>query len=470
MKTGIRKRLLLFALCLLFFLASCEGAGNKDDTIPSPPETFYVYDGAKVLGEETEEWIVAHDYSLEAQTGAQIVVVCVESTGETDIADYAYRLFNDWGIGSEEKDNGVLLLLSIGEDDYWALQGQGIEDTLSSGMLKLLLNAHLEPHFAAKEYEKGVRETFDALIAFFESAYGVKVDTAAYYAAVENGGWKAPESETLPVPAEESETEGNRGTDTDKGAAFPGFLKTAFAVILIGFAVLLVLAVVAVVIIAFVYKPKEAPASNVASHRETARKNPYSATFRQGYRGTGSPRFAGFRDIGAASRPAGSSKPFTGYSRIGADRPKSDPPKPSGGPNPFSGFSGDRASRPAGQPGSSGSSWPFGIGFPFGIFFGTGGSHNPSGTTRTSGTTRSSGATRSSGSPRSSGSGFPFGGGTRSSGSSRTSGSPRSSGGGFSFGGFTGRGGSSRPSGGGRSGPSFRGGGGHSRGGGAGRR
>ncbi|MBR5743192.1 MAG: TPM domain-containing protein, partial [Clostridia bacterium] len=361
MRNVIRGRLWLSALCLLLLLTSCAGAGNKDGAIPSPPETFYVYDGAKVLGDETEEWIVAHDYSLEAQTGAQIVVVCVETTGETDIADYAYRLFNDWGIGSEEKDNGVLLLLSIGEDDYWALQGQGIEDTLSSGMLKLLLNAHLEPHFAAGEYEEGVRETFDALIEFFETAYGVKVDTAAYYAAVENGAWKPAESESENLPASETETAAETGTET--GLSLSGVLKTVFFVILIVFAVLVVLAIVAVVIAAFVWKPKTSPIASEIPRRETARKNPYSATFRQGYRGTGSPRFEAFRDIGAASRPSGPSKPFTGYSRIGADRPRPDPLKPSGGPNPFSGFSGrNRTSRPAGQSDPSGNSWPFGIG------------------------------------------------------------------------------------------------------------
>ena len=66
MKSGIKRRLWLFALCLLLLLTSCEGAGNKDKSIPAAPEAFYVYDGAKVLDDKTEEWIVANDYSLEA--------------------------------------------------------------------------------------------------------------------------------------------------------------------------------------------------------------------------------------------------------------------------------------------------------------------------------------------------------------------------------------------------------------------
>ena len=31
---------------------------------------------------------------------------------------YAYDMANAWGIGSAEKNNGVLLLLSVGDDDY----------------------------------------------------------------------------------------------------------------------------------------------------------------------------------------------------------------------------------------------------------------------------------------------------------------------------------------------------------------
>lgn len=161
--------LLLF--CIL--LAGCGGQAEVSDQIPDAPADFYVYDEAGVLSENAEAGILASNDALFATTGAQIVVACVNTTGTTDIADYVKAMFNKWGIGSAEENNGVLLLLSIWEDDYWLLQGQGLEDLLPSGTVKLMLDEHLEPYFAEQRYEEGVLALFDALCSHMESIYSV---------------------------------------------------------------------------------------------------------------------------------------------------------------------------------------------------------------------------------------------------------------------------------------------------------
>jgi uncharacterized protein len=93
-----------------------------------------------------------------------------------DIGDYATQMFNKWGIGSAEKNNGVLILLSISDDNYWILQGKGLEDLLSSGTLKQMVNADLEPHFAAKEYDAGARAMFDSVVSHLSSVYNVDLN------------------------------------------------------------------------------------------------------------------------------------------------------------------------------------------------------------------------------------------------------------------------------------------------------
>ena len=169
-KTLLSALLLFSILCCVFF-TGCDEQTQESDIIPDASADFYVYDEAQVLSEQAEEYILAQNDALFALTGAQIVVACVNTTGYTDIADYAKDMFNQWGIGSAEKNNGVLLLLSIWEDDYWLLQGQGLEDLLPSGTVKLMLNEHLEPYFAEQQYESGVLVLFDALCAHLESVY-----------------------------------------------------------------------------------------------------------------------------------------------------------------------------------------------------------------------------------------------------------------------------------------------------------
>ena len=169
---------LLLCVFLLISLVSCgSGTSEYSSRIPDPAEVFYVLDTAGVISSETRNHIVSRNDALFAMTGAQIVIACVPSTEGMDISDYATQMFNKWGIGSAEKNNGVLILLSISDDNYWILQGKGLEDLLSSGTLKQMKDADLEPHFAAKEYDAGARALFDSVCAHLASVYNVELDT-----------------------------------------------------------------------------------------------------------------------------------------------------------------------------------------------------------------------------------------------------------------------------------------------------
>ena len=168
---------LLLCVFLLISLVSCgSGTSEYSSRIPDPAEVFYVLDTAGVISSETRNHIVSRNDALFAMTGAQIVVACVPSTEGMDIGDYSTQMFNKWGIGSAEKNNGVLILLSISDDNYWILQGKGLEDLLSSGTLKQMVNADLEPHFAAKEYDAGAKAMFDSVCAHLASVYNVDLN------------------------------------------------------------------------------------------------------------------------------------------------------------------------------------------------------------------------------------------------------------------------------------------------------
>ena len=168
---------LLLCVFLLISLTSCGGrSGDYSSRIPDPTDVFYVLDTTGVITSETRNHIVSRNDALFAMTGAQVVVACVSSTEGMDIGDYATQMFNKWGIGSAEKNNGVLILLSISDDNYWILQGKGLEDLLSSGTLKQMVNTDLEHHFAAKEYDAGARSMFDSVVSHLSSVYNVDLN------------------------------------------------------------------------------------------------------------------------------------------------------------------------------------------------------------------------------------------------------------------------------------------------------
>lgn len=131
---------------------------------PQPTDMFYVNDYANVIDEEAEEEMLRYGNQLYEASGAQVVLVTVDFTDGIALEDYAYDLFNAWGIGSADKNNGVLILMSIGDDDYWTMQGEGLEDTLTSGEISGILQEYLEPDFAAKDYSAGAKKVYGAFI------------------------------------------------------------------------------------------------------------------------------------------------------------------------------------------------------------------------------------------------------------------------------------------------------------------
>jgi len=135
-------RACILALALLALL--CAPALAK---VVSPGPDFYYLDNAGVLSEELEGEIFFANKLLYDACGAQIVVATVDSTGREAIDDYAYEMFNSWGIGDAAKDNGFLLLLAIEDDDYYARTGSGLDRRFSASTIKEYYDAYLESDF-----------------------------------------------------------------------------------------------------------------------------------------------------------------------------------------------------------------------------------------------------------------------------------------------------------------------------------
>lgn len=139
--------------------------------VPDRPENQYVLDSAGVLSEKTEREIIDKNREIFPEYGAEVVIAAVDFLGGEDIQDYANDLFNTWGIGSQERNNGILLVMAIAEEDYYALAGYGIEDYFDGAKFRDLLDGYLEEDFAAGDYDQGVRKFFRAVVQELDAYY-----------------------------------------------------------------------------------------------------------------------------------------------------------------------------------------------------------------------------------------------------------------------------------------------------------
>ena len=169
------KRIFAFSLALLLLPVIAFGA--LASSVPQPSQDFYVYDGAGTLSESTKELILNASGPLEKYCdGAQIVVVTIDYLPSGyDSEQYAYLLFNNWGVGSASANNGILLLHVVMEDRGWLAVGAGLTSDLTSDTANSLMDEYFWPYSDAGEYDEAVATLFPHLIDFFAEKYGTNM-------------------------------------------------------------------------------------------------------------------------------------------------------------------------------------------------------------------------------------------------------------------------------------------------------
>lgn len=120
--------------------------------------------------EALEQKLVAFDDS----TSSQIAVVLIKSLGDYDIADYAVRLAQQWGIGGKQHDNGILLLASIGDRKVTIQTGYGLEGAVPDAIAYRIINSDIKPAFARQDYYKGLDQATNSLIDYTKGEYKAK--------------------------------------------------------------------------------------------------------------------------------------------------------------------------------------------------------------------------------------------------------------------------------------------------------
>lgn len=161
------------AITLIVILISLSMSVTFAAKYPSPTDNFYVNDFAGILSDETEQAIMETSVPLADKTGAQIVVVTVDSTDGKDIETYAYELFKKWGIGDAKKNNGLLLLIAFDDHKSRIEVGYGLEGALNDAKTGRIQDDYLIGNFKDEKYDEGVLGTYYKLAEEVFKEYGL---------------------------------------------------------------------------------------------------------------------------------------------------------------------------------------------------------------------------------------------------------------------------------------------------------
>lgn len=130
-----------------------------------PPPTGPVFDQANILPPADEAALDAKLREYSARTGRSIVVATVNSLEGETIEMYAVKLFEAWGIGGKESDQGLLLLVAPNERQVRIEVGYGLHQYVTDALSGRIIRGEIAPRFKAGDMAGGINAGVSALIA-----------------------------------------------------------------------------------------------------------------------------------------------------------------------------------------------------------------------------------------------------------------------------------------------------------------
>ena len=142
----------------------------------TPTDEFYVNDFADIIDPQTESEIVRLGSSLDSKTTAQVVVITVPSLEGEPLEEYTLNLGRDWGVGDEQKNNGVVILVALDERQSRIEVGYGLEGQLNDGKTGRIQDNYMLPYFKEGDYSSGLLNGYKAILIEVYDEYGLQPD------------------------------------------------------------------------------------------------------------------------------------------------------------------------------------------------------------------------------------------------------------------------------------------------------
>lgn len=157
--------------CIIFLLAAVTFTALADD-FPARSSTI-VTDYTNTLSTQERQFLEQKLVAFNDSTSSQVAIVIMGSVGNYDISEYAVQLYNKWGIGQQEKNNGVLILVAKEDRNVFITTGYGMEGVLPDALCKRIVNNDILPNFKAGNYYEGIDAAVNSIVSIVKGEYTV---------------------------------------------------------------------------------------------------------------------------------------------------------------------------------------------------------------------------------------------------------------------------------------------------------
>lgn len=145
----------LFLIITLVFVVNVSG---QIPARPNPPRL--VNDFAGILNESEVVSLERHLVAYSDSTSTQITVVIMADLQGYDIDDMAQRIGQEWGVGQQNTNNGLVILVKPKVDNQPGRAaistGYGLEEVITDAASRRIIDNEMIPHFKENRYHDGL--------------------------------------------------------------------------------------------------------------------------------------------------------------------------------------------------------------------------------------------------------------------------------------------------------------------------
>ena len=156
----------LVAITLLLACSMTAQAQKGLATIPALDSP--VVDTTGTLSAEDKQALQQQALDLQQRKGSQLQILMVASTAPEDIADYAQRVYQQWKIGREKVNDGVLIV--VAKDDHRARiqTGYGLEGAIPDAIAWRVIQEYMVPKFRQNDFAGGIKDASAQIVKLID--------------------------------------------------------------------------------------------------------------------------------------------------------------------------------------------------------------------------------------------------------------------------------------------------------------
>ena len=165
---GARSRI----LSALLLAVAATTAAAQESRLAVPKNDGWVTDLAGMLSPAEERQLEKLMESYRTGTSHEIALLTVTSLQGEPIERFALEVGRAWGLGTKEKNNGALLLVSKEDRKIRIEVGRGLEGSLTDSICGRIIRGVIAPEFKRGRYAEGLEQGIVAIHEAIGGNYG----------------------------------------------------------------------------------------------------------------------------------------------------------------------------------------------------------------------------------------------------------------------------------------------------------